>query len=84
MHDTSFAEESPVERVCDLLDFDGETAIRSRGEGDRRHRGVDSAPLAGPVVADALVAMDAAAFPGVWLVDVRGHVAQDRVDVPGG
>ena len=33
MHDTSFAEESPVEGAGELLEFDGETAIRSRGEG---------------------------------------------------
>ena len=33
MHDTPFAEESPVEGACDLLAFDGETAVRSRGEG---------------------------------------------------
>ena len=56
MHDTSFAEQIPVEGACDPLEFDGETAIRSGGEGVRRHRGVDSALLAGPVVADALVA----------------------------
>ena len=83
MRDTSFAEESPVEGACDLLDFDGEAAIRSRGERDRRRRVVGGARLAGPVVPDAVVAMDAAAVPGVWPVDVRGHAAQDRVDVPG-
>jgi len=38
MHNTSFAEESPVEPACDLLDF------------------------LGPVVADVLVAVDAAAL----------------------
>lgn len=78
MQDTSLAEESPIERARDLLDFDGETAIRRR----RRHRGVDSALLPGPEVPDALVAIDAASFPGVWRVDIRGHVAQDRVYVP--
>ena len=62
----------------------GVTPFGAGGGGDRRDRGVESARLAGPVVPGALVAMDAAAFPGVCLVDVRGHVARARVDVPGG
>ena len=44
----------------------------------RRHRGVDGAYWR----ADAVVAVDAAAFPGVWRVDIRGDRPQDRVDVP--
>lgn len=32
MHDTSFAEESPVEGACASLEFGGETAFRSSGE----------------------------------------------------
>ncbi len=33
MHDTSFAEKSPVEGACAPLEYDGETAFRSSGEG---------------------------------------------------
>jgi hypothetical protein len=53
MHDTSFAEESPVEGACHLLEFDGETAIRSRGEGVGITAGSVAPLLAGPVVPEA-------------------------------
>jgi len=60
MHNTSFGEESPVEGACDRLDFwrDRQKIAWYRRPASPR----DSALPTGPVVADAVVAVDAASF----------------------
>src|SRR5205823_10007917 len=72
-----------VEAARRLIDRDRDAAIRACGEGDRLNHWIDRRPLTRPVVPHALMTMDAPALPGIGPVDVRSHLTQGRVDVPG-
>ena len=72
-----------VEVADELMDVDRDRAVGTLGDRDRVDPGVDRGPLARPVVADRVLAVQPPSLPCVGPVDVVAARRQDALDVAG-